>query len=124
MRIRSSAPHLLVSDLSRTVDWFVDVLGFKRPKLWGDPSGFAMPKRDGFIVMLEQRSGVEPRPHGDVGCTDAYFWIEGVDEYAAALRDAGADIVEEPVDRPDYAMREMTVRDPDGHRLVFAEDLG
>lgn len=124
MRIRSSAPHLLVSDLPRSVDWFVDVLGFERPPLWGDPPGFAMPKKDGFIVMLEQRSGAEPRPHGAVNCWDAYFWIEGVDAFAASLSEMGADIAELPIDRPEYGMREFSVRDPDGHLLVFGEDLG
>ena len=123
MRIRSTAPHLLVSDLQRSVDWFVNVLGFKRPTLWGEPPEFAMPKRDGFIVMLEQRAGVAPRPHGALGCTDAYFWIEGVDDFASELSQAGADVVEQPVDRPHYGMREFSVRDPDGHLLVFGEDI-
>jgi len=123
MRVRSSAPHVLVSDLRRSVDWFVDVLGFERPELWGDPPGFAMPERDGFIVMLEQRAGVEPRPHGAVNAWDAHFWSEGVDAFAAELIAVGADVVEMPVDRPEYWMRELFVRDPDGHLLVFGQDI-
>lgn len=124
MRIRSSAPHLFVSDVIRSVDWFVDVLGFDRPTLWGDPPEFAMPKRDGFIVMLQQCPEVAVAPHGAADCWDAYFWIEDVDDYCAELRDRGAEIAEGPVDRPHYGMRELTVRSPDGHLLVFAEDIG
>lgn len=124
MHIRSSAPHLIVKDLQRSVEFFVEVLGFERPALWGEPPEFAMPQRDGFIVMLELARDSASRAHGDVGSWDAYFWIDGVDDYADALRSHGAEIVEGPVDRPEYGMRELTVRDPDGHWLVFAEDTG
>ncbi|MEE4301658.1 MAG: VOC family protein [Pseudomonadales bacterium] len=124
MQIRSSAPHLFVSDVPRTVDWFVDVLGFERPTLWGEPPEFAMPQRDGFIVMVQQCPGVPVAPHGDAECWDAYFWVKGLDPWVEEIRARGADIAEGPVDRPDYGMRELTVRSPDGHLLVFAEDIG
>ena len=124
MRIISSAPHLLVSDVPRTVDWFVDVLGFKRPKLWGDPPEFAMPKRDGFIVMVQYCADVAPKPHGVDQYTDAYFWVQDLAPWVEEIRARGAEITEGPVDRPAYDMRELIVRSPDGHLLVFAEDIG
>ena len=40
------------------------------------------------------------------------------DEYRAA----GADVVCEPEDQP-YGMREILVRDPDGHLLIFGHDI-
>lgn len=124
MRVRSSAPHLLVSDVEKSLDWFVDVLGFERADIWGAPPNFTMPRRDGFIVMLEQAPQGAVLCHGGVRRWDAYFWVVGVDAFAEEVRARGGEIVHGPEDQEAYGMREITVRSPDGHWLVFAEDIG
>ena len=122
MKVIASAPHFFVTNLKRSLDFYVDVLGFDRPKLWGEPPSFAMPRKDGYIVMLNQEEGVTPNPNGKHSATDAYFWCEDIDEYYSLIRKKGARIlgIEE---RPLYGMREFEVYDPDGYRLVFAEDM-
>ena len=62
MKIQSSAPHFFVRDIHVSVRYYVDVLGFDEPDLWGKPPVFAMPSRDGFIVMLNQADGIDPAP--------------------------------------------------------------
>ena len=32
--------------------------------LWGDPPSFAMPSKDGFVIMLSYEEGKAPRPNG------------------------------------------------------------
>ncbi len=122
MKVIESAPHFFVTDIHRSVRFYVDVLGFAEPELWGDPPGFAMPHRDGFIVMLNQASADHVNPNGRRNGWDAYFWCQGVDAFYESIRNR-AEIVHGPEDRALYGMREIGVRDPDGYMLVFAEDL-
>lgn len=121
-RLLGVCPHFLVSDLGRSLDYYVDVLGFDRPPLWGDPPVFAMPQRDGFIVMLNQADGLTPRPGGE-GTWDAYFWCDDADALYAEVKARGAIVLHPPEDRADYGNREFAVRDPDGYVLAFASDL-
>ena len=123
MKIVSSAPHFFVRDIRASVRYYVDVLDFSEPDLWGDPPVFAMPQRDGFIVMLNQADSIEPHPNGAKDCWDAYFWCDDIGDYYQQLLDRGANMIHGPEERQLYGMREIAVRDPDGYMLVFAEDM-
>jgi predicted enzyme related to lactoylglutathione lyase len=120
-KINASCPHFVVEDLGRALDYYVDVLGFTRPPLWGEPPRFAMPNRDGFVVMLNQVDQ-PPTPCGQ-GLWDAYLWCEDVDVLHDEFSKSGAQILSPPTDRPLYGMREMEVGDPDGHVLAFGSDI-
>ena len=122
MKITSSAPHFFVSDLLQSVRFYVDILGFVEPELWGEPPVFAMPSRDSFVIMLNQAGREKVTPNGLINCWDAYFWCDNVDEFYLAIKDK-ADIVHGPEDRKEYGMREIGIKDPDGYMLVFAHDL-
>ena len=43
MKVIGSAPYLRASNFMDSLNFFVDVLGFDRHPLWGDPPSFAMP---------------------------------------------------------------------------------
>ena len=123
MKIGASAPHFFVRDINVSVKYYVEVLDFKQPQLWGEPPVFAMPSRNGFIVMLNQADSVTPSPNGRLDCWDAYFWCDRVLDYYEEIRTRGADMIHGPEERELYGMREIAVRDPDGYMLVFAEDM-
>ncbi len=122
MRVKASAPHFFVRDLEASLRFYVDVLGFEAPEVWGEPPVFAMPHRDGFVVMLNQANPEYVRPNGAFGCWDAYFWCDDVDAFWEAIKD-NVDVVHGPEDRAGYGMREVGLRDIDGYMLVFAHDL-
>ena len=123
MKIHASSPYFFVSDIEKSVRFYVDILGFDQPKLWGDPPMFAMPSKDGFIVMLNQDESKVPHPNGRDKCWDAYFWCDAVDEFYQSIAEKGVDIVHGPEIREDYGMKEVGIRDLDGYMLVFAEDI-
>ena len=123
MKVIGSAPYLRVSNFMDSLNFYVDVLGFDRPPLWGDPPSFAMPSKDGFVIMLSYEEGKPPTPNGPMKEWDAYFWCEGLDEYYLHLKEQGATFIHEIETRPLYGMRELAVADPDGHMIVFAEDV-
>ena len=121
-KITATCPHFLVSDLQTSIDYYVEVLGFNRPELWGDPPRFAMPQLGGFTVMLNQVDHRSPRPNGN-GIWDAYFWCDDVDSLYSTFESRRATIEHTPENRPLYGMREFAIRDPDDHILVFGSDL-
>ena len=122
-QFRGHAPVLLVRDVLKTHAYFADKLGFRSPRMWGDPPTFCIAQRDGLEVMLNQVGADDTfRPNGDYdGRCDVYFWVNDADALCGEYKAAGADVVCDPEDQP-YGMREFWVRDPDGHILIFGHD--
>ena len=123
MKIIASAPHFFVTDLMESLEFYVDILDFEMPPLWGEPPNFAMPRKDGYIVMLNQQEGIKPNPNGKHHATDAYFWCQEIDEYYSSIKKKGGLKILGIEERPLYGMREFEVYDPNGYKLVFAEDM-
>ena len=123
-QLRGLAPVLLVADVVRAVRYYDDKLGFVAPRLWGEPPTFAIARRDGLSVMLNQvAAGDRLYPNaGYDGRYDVYFWVGDADALFAELGARGADIVCAPTDQP-YLKREISVSDADGHLHAFGHDI-
>jgi catechol 2,3-dioxygenase-like lactoylglutathione lyase family enzyme len=122
-RLLTTTPVFVVSDLMRSLE-FYGRLGFRANRTWGEPPCFAMPRRDGFELMLslaEDPSRV--RPNGPSGVWDAYVRVPDLAAEKAALDEAGVAIARAP-ERTVYEMVEMEVIDPDGYRICFGQDTG
>ena len=104
-------PILCVVDMTRSVRYYVDVLGFVNAP-WGDDD-FTLVTRDDAGIYLSARSQGQPGTWVWVGVEDVAALHE---EYAAR----GAVILEPPRSFP-WAL-EMTVSDPDGHVLRFGSE--
>jgi catechol 2,3-dioxygenase-like lactoylglutathione lyase family enzyme len=121
--MRAHAPCLMVTDVVKSRSYYADRLGFRSPRLWGDPPTFCIAQRDGLELMLAQvdhGKSVHPNAEND-GRIDVYFWVNDADALHRELTGKGADVVCAPDDQP-YGMREFLVRDPDGHMLAFGHD--
>ena len=123
-QFRGTAPYFLVRNLEESLEYYHRALGFNMPELWGDPPTFAMPSRDGFIFMLRQADQdadiTNSRDQG--GFWDAYVWITDADQLFSKFKEDGAIIDYEPCIQTDYNMKELAVRDPDGHVIAFGQD--
>ncbi len=125
-KLIGSSPLFHVSDLFKSLDYYCDILGFNRPRLWGEPPGFAMPDRDGYIVMLAQVEELKEIPTNKklTGGWDAYFWVKGgVEALFDEFRSKGAFIEYEPEYKQYYGHLEFAIVDPDGYLLAFGEDV-
>ena len=123
-RVLNASPILLVADVVKAAEYYADKLGFKAPRMWGDPPNFCMPQRDRCIVALNQ-VGADAGYRANAsfeGRFDVYFDVDDADALFAEFSAKGADIVCEPEDMP-YWMREFQVRDLDGHLLAFGHDI-
>ncbi len=110
-RFEHANPILNVSDLERSLRYYVDVLGFANAA-WGSDD-FTCVTRDGASIYLSQRTQGQP---------GTWVWL-GVDDVEALFneyRQRGAEILEPPQNHP-WAF-EMRITDPDGHVLRFGSD--
>jgi predicted enzyme related to lactoylglutathione lyase len=110
-RFECANPILRVSDMSRSLRYYVDVLGFSNAEWGGDD--FTCVSRDGASIYLSE---------GDQGQPGTWVWIgvEDVGDLHAEYTAKGAMILHPPENFP-WAY-EMKVGDPDGHVLRFGSD--
>jgi uncharacterized glyoxalase superfamily protein PhnB len=123
--IRDATPVLLVRDVVKAAAYYTDRLGFTVDRFWGEPPMFAIARRDGVSVMLNQVGPADTfRPNGAYdGRFSIYIDTNDADALHAEFAAKGADIVCPPEDQP-YMMREFQVRDIDGHLLGCGHDIG
>lgn len=118
-----SASYFPVADVTAAVAHYESVLGFSADYVAGEPPVFAIVSRDGLPIMFRRVGDPELiRPSEAQGGTwDAFFWIDDADALHAELSAAGAEIVYGPVIQQEYGMKELAVRDGDGHVLGFGQ---
>ncbi|MGZ9226842.1 MAG: VOC family protein [Anaerolineales bacterium] len=125
-----SFPTLIVEDLEASANFYQNALGFKHI--------FTMPGPDGQprlvhvrwvkyadLLITKSQDGKElPEPKG-VGISLNFSVFDrfngDIDAFAKQARENGANITG-PIDQP-WNVREVTVLDPDGYKLIFAAPL-
>lgn len=120
-----SAPYFFIRDLAASLDYYCDVLGFRRPHRWGEPPTFAMPDRDGFIFMLKQvedRSTIVPNESRG-GLWDAYVWVRHLRALYAEFEANGAEFAYGLTVQDEYDNIEFAIRDPDGYVIAFGQGV-
>ncbi len=120
-----SSPYFFIRDLAASLDYYCDVLGFRRPHLWGEPPTFAMPDRDGFIFMLKQVEDVSTITPNETrgGLWDAYVWVRNLRALFAEFEANGAEFAYELTHQHEYDNLEFAIRDPDGYVIAFGQDV-
>jgi len=115
---------LTVESIERSLPFWVDRMGFEKtvevPD--GDSLGFVILVKDGAEVMMQSRESVRKDAAAllppEKAC-GAFLFIEVSDFEDVLRRLEGAEIVV-PERVTFYGMREIGVREPGGHHLIFA----
>lgn len=111
-RVENVTPILRVKDMSRSIAFYTDILGFRNAE-WGDEN-FTSVNRDGKGIYLCR---------GEQGVAGTWIWI-GFDgnifSLYQSLMSKGVKIKLPPTNFT-WAL-EMQVEDPDGHVLRFGTD--
>ena len=100
-----------VSDLSASVAFYTEKLGFTLGFTSGEPATLAGVGLGQAQIFLEKGT---PNPSG----CNLYFVVGDADELFEFQRKAGVEIVAAPADEP-YGLRDFRVRDLDGYELGF-----
>jgi len=123
--LRTAVPCFPVADISATIQWYEEQLGFI-----GDPFPpncepyvFAILRRDNVEIFLQRLEDYQKpdlynsRPGG---VWDAYFRIEGIRDLYESVREEAT--IVQPLRQQPYGNWEFEVKDPNGYILVFSEE--
>ena len=113
-------PCLLVSDMRRSLDFYLEVLGFTQTGYYpieSEPIRTEVRRDDVAIILYTEPTRVAIEPPAFTGAL--YVFPESIDTLADELR-GKVPFAWGPEDT-DFGMREFAIRDPDGYTLVFAE---
>ncbi len=121
---KGQATIVPVSDVARSISFYVDVLGFEKREQTEDGSYGLVSCGDVGLILLgcdDERALAATRENISI-----YIWVDGVDacyqELFPALTKLPEGRVRAPFDQP-YGMREFHVKDPDGCLLFFGDGI-
>ena len=120
MAVRSSFPILYVDDVSASVRFYRDLLGFEEMYRFppSDEPGYVTLRLDDGKVGLSSAAfpGIHGKPQRPVTGRPFELCLEvaDVDAFMATLRDAGVRLLAEPADQV-WGERVAYVEDPDGN---------
>lgn len=124
MKLEGISPIVPVRDVSRTVAFYRDVLGFDVRTEDADGS-FGLVARDSAGISLV-RAGDKEALRATANNISAYIWVRDLDALWAEL-EPNLMLLEDSRVRPpfarDYGMREFHVKDPDGFLIFFGEQV-
>lgn len=110
---------LAVQNLNASVEYYTDVLGLA---LDFTAPGWAFLSRGSFRLMLGECADAMPAHETGDHSYFVYVTVERIDEFYAELKGNGATFTQTLADKP-WGMREFGVRTPDGHRIMFGQEL-
>ncbi|HZU27687.1 MAG TPA: VOC family protein [Bryobacteraceae bacterium] len=121
--IRKIAPLFFTTDISSTVAWYKDKLGFECLGTWQDPPVYAIVSRDRQVIHF--RCAEPPTANPDKypeELLDAYVFIDDADALYAEYEARGVEFTRGLGNMP-WRCREFVVKDCDGRLLAFGADL-
>ncbi len=125
MNVKRITPVLYVKEVEPCVKFWVERLGFEKTVEVPDGNrvGFAMLQKNNLEIMYQSIASAEkdiPAAAKDIsgGRTFLYVEVEKLDDIIAALK--GVDLAL-PLRTTFYGAKEIGVKDPAGHMIVFAE---
>lgn len=108
------ATILPVSQMERSLGYYVQQLGFECTFQWEEPPTYAVLKQDGVSIHLALSDDPIPlNSHARI-----YIFCSDVDKLYQLLQKRSIEFIQE-LNTADYHMKEFQVIDPDGHILVF-----
>jgi uncharacterized glyoxalase superfamily protein PhnB len=127
--MKSIVPSLAVADIEKSVKFYVDVLGFDVAFTLPGEDGQLMHasiQRGGAIVMFGRLDPSNAHDQGPLGKGVVLYSTvaddEDIDAYFERARDAGATVIQEPVDQF-WGHRDWGIADPDGYRIWVSKEL-
>ncbi len=117
--IRQIAPQFFTTNLSATLAYYRETLGFECLGTWSDPPVYAIVDRDGHRIHFRVAEPPSPNPDKYVDeLLDAYVFILDADALHAEYAGRGVEFTRALGDTP-WGSREFVVKDCDGRLLAF-----
>lgn len=110
---------LAVKDLPVSIAFYSEKLGFT---IDFEVDGWCFLSRDGIQLMLGHSPDEVPASQINDHSYFAYIGVQGIDHLHEEFRTRGLTSLPAPESKP-WGMREFMVTTPDGHRIMFGQDL-
>ena len=110
---------LAVNDYKKSAAFYREKLGFK---LDFEVEGWFFLSRDNFKVMLGHCPDEIPASKVGNHSWFAYAYMEDIDGLHSEYKTSGVKIVQDIADKP-WGVREFCIETPDGHRIMFGQEL-
>ena len=115
-------PVLVYDDAKAAIDFLERAFGFERKEAHEDEEGRIVHGElrlgDAVVMVGTRGAGREPFASKPAGEAILYVAVEDTDSHYRRARDAGAEIIYEPVDQ-EYGSREYAASDPEGNLWSF-----
>ena len=122
MTIARVIPQLRTTDISSSISFYTEKLGFTVEFNYGD---FYVGIRTGdqviHIKLIDEQDPSIPFVY-EGGHLHLYFETKGVAELAEQIKSSGVEMLED-VHETDWNTREFVIHDDQGHTLYFGEPL-
>jgi GNAT superfamily N-acetyltransferase len=113
MIFKNAVPILYSSDVLRSLNYYVEILGFENRWDWGNPPTFGGVSKDSVEIFFCEKG------QGNPG-TWLSVMVDNVDDFYETIKARGAKILNAP-ETMEWGMREMLAEDPDGHKIRFGQ---
>ena len=117
-KLSHHATILPVNEIEPSLRFYVDLLGFTCTFTWEDPVSYAVLKRDGVSIHLS----LQDQPVQVAESTSCYVFCHDVEALSEEFKAKGI-AFHEPLNTTDYRMKEFAVKDPEGHKVCFGQEL-
>ncbi len=115
MIFKTIVPLLYSENISRSLAYYVNVLGFDRSWDYGEPPDFGAVIKDTVEIFFSTQLQKGP---GGWTC----LVVDAIDEYYEAIKARNAKILSAP-QTMEWGMREMVVEDPDGNKMRVGQPV-
>jgi len=122
LRLRSLVPSLTVNDLQASIAWYRDILGFIVAEEFkqGDQVMGVRLQAGTINLLLTQDDFAKGRDRQKgVGLRFFMMTAQDIDQLAAAVRERGGQLTQEPKDQP-WGARDFAVVDPNGFNISIS----
>lgn len=116
---------LICADVQKSIKFYEDALGFKVANRMDEvgKTGWAMLERDNVTVMLASPTYLPDMPKVDGRYYQAMYYIYTDDLEAERKRVIETGVEATEIVERFYNMKEFELVDPDGHMLVFGQEV-
>jgi len=124
LRLRRVMPALTVNDLQASLAWYRDVLGFIVAEEYSrDGKVMGVRLKAGDVELLLGQDDFAKGRDRQKGAALRLYCVttQDVDYLAAAVRERGGTLAQEPADQP-WGTRDFAVVDPDGFILSITTE--
>ena len=115
MIFQHSVPILYSSDVRRSIQYYTEMLGFEHHWTWDDSPSFGGVSKDHVQVFFCKDGQGHPGTWMSIMVND----VDGLHERIVSK---GGEIVSAPENK-EWGLREMLVKDPDGHFIRFGQPV-